>query len=116
MKFRALLIAPIFLFLISQIISICGAFDVLATLENDGINDMSLEDIVFIDPFLNSHGCAKSVVFLSEPAVCSKPPVSVRFVDEIFAQPICNPSAESIEKGVAIRPCKLWLSHRILRI
>jgi len=117
MKVRSLLIVPIFFFLISQIISICGAFDVLASLEiDDGINDMSLEDIVFIDPILNSHGGAKSMLILSEPDFCAKPPVSVRFVDEIVTAPISNPSNERIEKGIEIRPCKLWLSNRILRI
>ena len=118
---RSVFFLPVFLFVVSQIVSICGAFDALSAFDDDGINDMSLEDIVFIDPFLRSienHQISKDQagLFLADRQL-------IHAVQVILAVFICTaiendaPAVFSaaIENRLPPAP-NLWLSNRVLRI
>ncbi len=117
MKLRLnILLVPMLLFIVSQVISICGAFDALSLLDTDGIDDMSLEDIVFIDPFLHSHVQAKTELGATEAEISTKSTTKVFYVDEIIK---CNPQdllVASTMKGDWNPPPNLWLTNRVLRI
>jgi len=109
------LFLPTFLFIVSQIVSICGAFETLAVIDADGINDMSLEDIVFIDPFLGSHTDSKNMVaFRAERTGCLlsgfRSPFAAR-------RNHCFPLQErSLRVVYEEPPDNLWLNNRVLRI
>lgn len=109
------LFLPTFLFIVSQIVSICGAFETLAVIDADGINDMSLEDIVFIDPFLGSHTDSNNmIVSRVEKTGClvsgCRNPLAVR-------RHHCFPLQErSLRFVYEEPPDNLWLDNRVLRI
>ncbi len=120
MQARFILLIPVLFFVVSQIISICGAFDALSNLDCDGINDLSLEDIVFIDPFLHSHVEAKTSIGITDPEVCPKTPPRIFYVDELISASAPDWLLASNTKGGANTalspPCNLWLNNRVLRI
>ena len=109
------LFLPTFLFIVSQIVSICGAVETLAVIDADGINDMSLEDIVFIDPFLGSHTDSNNmIVSRAEKTGCLvsdfRSPLAVR-------RHHCFPLQErSLRVVYEEPPDNLWLDNRVLRI
>lgn len=118
---RSVFFLPVFLFVVSQIVSICGAFDALSAFDDDGINDMSLEDIVFIDPFLRSienHQLSKhqAGLYLADRQ-------ALRAVHEILSACFCTAIeidtprvfVAAIENRLTPAP-NLWLSNRVLRI
>lgn len=110
------LFLPTFLFIVSQIVSICGAFETLAAFDADGINDMSLEDIVFIDPFLGSHCETKAVIAIrADASGCLVSLVKIPLAL------LLSPPLRSLHERpprIAYRepPGNLWLSNRVLRI
>lgn len=110
------LFLPTFLFIVSQIVSICGAFDTLAAFDADGINDMSLEDIVFIDPFLGSHSDTKGVVVFR----ADSPGSLISMVKLVLPVLFCSPVRSTHEQPTRIvytePPDNLWLANRVLRI
>lgn len=110
------LFLPTFLFIVAQIVSICGAFETLAAYDADGINDMSLEDIVFIDPFLRSHSDTKTVAVFR--TVSSGGLISLI---KLCLPVLLNEPVQSLQERparIAYRepPANLWLSNRVLRI
>lgn len=111
-----ILLVPMVLFIVSQVISICGAFDALSSLDTDGIDDMSLEDIVFIDPFLHSHVQAKTEISATEAEISTKNTTKVFYVDEIFSSVQEDLLVASIAKGAVCPSPNLWLNNRVLRI
>lgn len=116
MTLRLILLVPMLLFIVSQIISICGAFDALSYLDTDGIDDLSLEDIVFIDPFLHSHVQTEPGFSSAEAAIGTKSTTRVFYVDEILSY---GPESWRIERSTqcALNPSSnLWLNNRVLRI
>lgn len=117
MKLRLnILLVPMVLFIVSQVISICGAFDALSSLDTDGIDDMSLEDIVFIDPFLHSHVQAETGFSTPETEVSTKNSIKVFYVDEIFPPVRQDLLVASTAKGAVCPSPNLWLNNRVLRI
>lgn len=117
MKLRLnILLVPMVLFIVSQVISICGAFDALSSLDTDGIDDMSLEDIVFIDPFLHSHVQAKTEISSAEAELLTKNTTKVFYVDEIYTFSPPDFLTARTMKGDWNPSPNLWLTNRVLRI
>lgn len=55
MNIRAcVLLLPVLMFIVSQIVSVAGAFNALNACDPGELEDLSLEDIVYLDPFLGS--------------------------------------------------------------
>jgi len=110
------LFLPTFLFIVSQIVSICGAFETLAAFDADGINDMSLEDIVFIDPFLGSHSETRTVIVLRSDN--SGFFISISRIPAAFITVGEEQCFHVRPARIAYRepPDNLWLSNRVLRI
>lgn len=110
------LFLPTFLFIVSQIVSVCGAFETLAAFDADGINDLSLEDIVFIDPFLGSHTDTKTlIVFQADKAGCLVSLVRIPLA-VLRMGPLQPLQERSVRMVYAEPPDNLWLSNRVLRI
>jgi hypothetical protein len=116
MRFRFIvLFLPALFFIFSQIISICGAFEVMSLLDTDDIDDMSLEEIVSVDPFLHSPQKVKtalSVLLTDAPHVSS----FVAYVDEVVCKRTYEVRIECPDKRSLSPPINLWLSNRVLRI
>lgn len=112
----SILIFPALMFVIAQIVSICGAFQALSALDTDGIDDMSLEDIVFLDPFLRSHSDAKTILFDFGDKIYAAATTPVFYVDEIVWE---GPQVLEVERARKISgspPGELWLTNRVLLI
>lgn len=112
----SILIIPALMFVIAQIVSICGAFNALSALDTDGINDMSLEDIVFLDPFLRSHSDAKTILFEISDNFYNAVTTSVFYVDELVWEGPQVLEFERAKKVSGSPPGELWLTNRVLLI
>lgn len=110
------LMLPVLMFIVSQLISICGAFAVLSSLDTDDIDDLSLEEIVSVDPFLHSQGSAKTVNLAVNSAFKPVLTALAFYVDELPGAHPHNLSIEEIANYTGPPPPNLWLSNRVLRI
>lgn len=88
----------------------------MSSYADNGMEDLSLEEIVFIDPFLKSIERASSAHFVAQKVVAQ----TIRSILNVFAQ-------QTYVKQVSERLCfngerqippapNLWLADRVLRI
>ncbi len=84
-------------------------------LDTDDVNDMSLEEIVSVDPFLHSHQKVKTALSLP---IAYSPHVSsfVAYIDEVVCKRPFKLRIECPDKRSLSPPINLWLSNRVLRI
>lgn len=116
MTLRAVFFLPAFFFIVSQIVSICGAFEVLSSLHSGGMEDLSLEEIVFVDPFLRSIERTSVHHLVPQRAVAQAVRVILKACLNHQPAAIEHDRAYYVAQIEVPRVPNIWLSNRVLRI